>query len=248
MTYKSLYNKMRRLMRWGGKRMADVGAPRRTALLVTSGELGWAAVREQLGSQLSPGIVNEAQTIREALSLAGARRPALVLVSARLGETPTQPLVSSLRALIGPSPSIVVFAERLSPVEAAAFAQSGTNGCLLWNELTTELLAPLLRVLAQSPIAVHSRTVWPVGTLKLLSPATRQPSAVRLTPRELTVLWGLTHDLTHEQIAAGEFLSVRTVRRTVHHLQRKLAAPTSFLLGLRAGQLGLDDGLRPSGP
>jgi DNA-binding CsgD family transcriptional regulator len=55
----------------------------------------------------------------------------------------------------------------------------------------------------------------------------------------MVVLWCMAQHQTHEEIAAQEFLSVRSVRRTIHDLQRKLDAPTTFLLGVRAAQYGL---------
>jgi DNA-binding NarL/FixJ family response regulator len=210
-------------------------------LLLTSGELGWAGIREGLRNLVNPQVITEARTGREALSLANEHRPSLDLATALIGEVSTRALVQGLRGLLGPSSTIVVIANHLSAAEAASFARAGADGCLLWEDLTVELAAQLLALLLTHRIILQSRTLW-AGMLQELFPATTGlPANVQLSPRELMVLWHLAHRLTHEQIAARESLSVRTVRRTIDQLQRKLNAPSAFLLGLRAAQIGLDE-------
>lgn len=53
------------------------------------------------------------------------------------------------------------------------------------------------------------------------------------------MLCRLADGLTREQIAAGEGLSLRTVKRIVARLEEKLDAANPFVLGMKAAQLGM---------
>jgi DNA-binding NarL/FixJ family response regulator len=60
-----------------------------------------------------------------------------------------------------------------------------------------------------------------------------------LTPEEQGVLDRLGEGLTQDQVARVEHLSPRTVSRIVGRLERKLDAPSPFMLGMKAAALGL---------
>lgn len=57
-----------------------------------------------------------------------------------------------------------------------------------------------------------------------------------LTNRERAVVRHLASGMTHEQIAAAEGVSVRTVERDLHNLSTKLDAPTPFVLAMKANR------------
>jgi len=61
----------------------------------------------------------------------------------------------------------------------------------------------------------------------------------KMNTRERCVLKRLAEGLTRAQIAHIERLSLRTVERTTADLMTKLAAPSPFVLGMKAAQTGL---------
>lgn len=64
---------------------------------------------------------------------------------------------------------------------------------------------------------------------------------VPLSERERAVLQWLGQGRTEKEVARAEGVSRRTVTRIVATLEVKLEAPTLFVLGQRARQLGLVD-------
>ncbi len=220
----------------------------RSTLLVPSDEVGWSFARQELEARLGSQAVMEAQDARRALVLAYEQRPTLVFVAEPIGDQSAAPLVSSLRAMLPRDSCIVVLANRLNPERAADLFQAGADGCLLWPELSDELVLAVLDVLIQGAIVVCSRTLADAIVPEIPPTPARKRLQVPLAAGERLVLQGLLRGLTYHQLAAREGLPERTVRRTVSRLEHKLAAPSSFLLGLRAWQLGLVEELLDEEP
>jgi DNA-binding NarL/FixJ family response regulator len=216
-----------------------VAAPSSYVMIVRSDELGWPAVCEAARSCTRPRAVIEAREASEALRLAEEYQPRLVLAPGSLHGSSTVPLVAGLRQILPAASSIMAICTASAATDADALFQAGASSCLLWDELTTDLIPHLFAVAmaldgrlhvgcaAESSVVRGSRGSW--------------ASHPRLTARETMVLAELGRGLTQRQIAQKLALSPRTVRRLVTQTQRKLGVHTSFTLGLRAGKLGLVD-------
>ncbi len=66
-----------------------------------------------------------------------------------------------------------------------------------------------------------------------------QGTAPALTPVEQRVLQHLAAGHPRRAIAGTEQLTLRETERVIRDLHTKLAAPTAFILGMKAVQLGL---------
>lgn len=60
-----------------------------------------------------------------------------------------------------------------------------------------------------------------------------------LSHRERSVLWALAKGLPYIEIARTQFISLRTVERTIEELKDKLMVSTLFCLGREAERLRL---------
>ncbi len=210
----------------------------RPVLLVTSDELGWDAVRNVAQELVGPGSVAEAQTPPEAIRLASERRPGLVLLSCAFDETTLPPLVLAMHQLL-PDSSIVLIGSWTSAMAAAVEAQAAPTGWITWEDLTTTVLHHVLLLAITGRFAISSRSTAHAG--RESSQQAEQPlgALAQLTGREITVLQELGHGLTARQIAMKHGYSLRTIRRLITSLEHKLSAHTSFMLGVRASQLGI---------
>jgi DNA-binding NarL/FixJ family response regulator len=147
----------------------------------------------------------------------------------------------SLRAVLSPRATILVFCNNLSHEEIQHFLRSGANGCILWQDLTTTVVSRMFALLLHSHLTVLSRSLMESAFPESSAEHASENLRANFTPRELAILRYLGQGLAHQEIAQREFLSVRSVRRTIHQLQRKLNAHSMFALGVRAGELGLAD-------
>jgi DNA-binding NarL/FixJ family response regulator len=134
--------------------------------------------------------------------------------------------------------SIVLLATRFDPAELQAYADLRVAGYLLWSDLSRAALWYSLAAIAAADVVVASR-----GPVFAYVEAVRRsgppPCAVNLSAREQAILCGLADGLTQEQVAHAQHLSLRTVQRAIIGLEEKLEAPSLFVLGKRASDLGL---------
>ncbi len=214
-------------------------APRMTVLLVPDGDPAWENLRTRLQPAVGADEVLVARGEREAVYLANAHRPTLVLMAPSIDGQSTHAVVPILRSALGPSATIAVCASEITVDQAAEFARVGASGCLLHSDLASHAIETILGVLMHPPVVVHSRRIWDAMVRELMLPRAGVEQRTQLTSRELLVLWALADGLTQKEVAARESISPRTVRRIVKELQQKLRAPTPFALGLRAVQLGI---------
>ncbi len=212
--------------------------PSKSVLLVTSDELGWDAVRHAAQELLGRDAVIEAQSGSQAIRLASEHRPGLVLLSCALDEGNVPALIRALQELL-PDSVIIAIGAWTSAMETAVMAQAPATGRILWEDLTMTALQHLLLVALTGRFTISSRS-----TGLAVHEATRDEGRSfkalgQLTEREITVLQELGNGLTARQIAVKHGYSLRTIRRLITSLEHKLSAHTSFMLGVRASQLGI---------
>jgi DNA-binding NarL/FixJ family response regulator len=213
----------------------------RRILLLPSTDIGWTDLRLALASRADVCVVGEARDTRQLSCLAAeeAQEPDVVISAAMVEGRSVLPVLSTIRRDFWPSSRYVILAARLNSDELLAFSELGLAAYLLWSDLSSETLRSCLAVLLSDDIVLGSRAaVWRLmEALRNFPPPCRQ--MVQLSDREHVVLGLLAQGATQEQIACSARLSPRTVNRIVESIERKIDAPSQFVLGKKAAQLGL---------
>jgi DNA-binding NarL/FixJ family response regulator len=211
---------------------------RRTVLLITSPEMGWAELHAALRTLEDVQVVGEVTTAHQAIELASRLRPDVILSAARVDGVSARPLLLDLQRRGEPASKIIVFAGRLDPDLFAAVDNLRLSGYLLWSDLSAEALPHVLAAVMAGDVVVGTPTVARAFIDTLCRPTRARPGAPRLSVHEQAVLRRLAEGLTYDEIATAEQLSERTVARIVADLREKLEAPTNFMLGMKAVELG----------
>lgn len=180
--------------------------------------------------------VLEAGGSGEALALARARRPDLVLVDMQMPESlPARELCAHLRALLPDAWLIVVTAfERTGEIRDCLLA--GANGCLLKDTAEADLARSLLSVIA-GETAIDARVAQRIAAEAVgRAPRHGRP---HLTSRERDVLGLLAEGCSNRSIAERLVISETTVKGHVSSLLEKLGASSRLEVVVRASQAGL---------
>ena len=192
-----------------------------------------AVVREGIRRILDgePGflVVAEAGTAADAVALAGAHQPDVVVLDI------TMPGGSGLDAAarIGeaaPGAAVLVLSMHDSPEYVRESERVGAQGYLLKDSAATEL--------RQALRAVHRGERYFAASPG--APAAGDALGV-LTPRERDVLRGIASGRTNKEIAAGLGIGARTVETHRESLMRKLGIRTVAGLTRLALESGLGD-------
>ena len=201
-------------------------------LLVGTTELRWAVLRTALEQFPDVRVIGEAWHVDEACAAATAAQPDVIVSAVAVAGRPDLALVAALGAGC-PQSALIVIAPTFTPEDVQALAGLGVTGYLLWHDLETTTLRHCLAAVGSGRVMVGSRVyAAPVA-------APLAPGAVSLTERERAVLAGLAAGQTRPQVAQATGLGLRTVERVLADLEVKLDAPSPFVLGLKAAQLGV---------
>jgi DNA-binding NarL/FixJ family response regulator len=100
------------------------------------------------------------------------------------------------------------------------------------------LLAAWLAELAHG-LARNQRRLPPAPSVRALDPATRCPTDVRLTPRELQVVACIARGLTNRQIAAELVIATSTTERHVANVLGKLGMQSRAHVAAWAAERGI---------
>jgi DNA-binding NarL/FixJ family response regulator len=212
---------------------------RRTVLLIRSHDCGWADLRLALGAIDDVHVVGEATDAPRGIELASQLQPDVIIAAAELDGMSLLPQLRDLHRTACPESKIIVLASHLNSDEFVAIDDVRVAGHLLWHGLSSETLRHSLAAAIGGDVVVVSH-----GVAKAFLEAQRRalrasPESPRLTPRERAVLGHLAQGHSREAIAVAERIGLRTVERTIARLERKLSAPTPFVLGMKAAQFGL---------
>ncbi|MFB6891519.1 response regulator [Kitasatospora sp. NPDC056327] len=196
-------------------------------------------------------VVGEAADGREAVELAKATRPDVVLMDIRM---PGVDGLSATAAICG-DPDLagtrVLILTTFEIDEYVAQAlRAGAGGFLGKDAEPTELLAALRRVAAGDPLLSAAATRAVIDQLLAHPDPDRAPAAVperlaTLTAREREVMAMAATGLGNDEIAARMFVSPFTVRTHVHRAMAKLDARDRAQLVALAYQTGLVPAPRP---
>ncbi|MER5350905.1 response regulator transcription factor [Kitasatospora sp. NPDC002551] len=197
-------------------------------------------------------VVGEAADGREAVELAKATRPDVVLMDIRM---PGVDGLSATAAICG-DPELagtrVLILTTFEIDEYVAQAlRAGAGGFLGKDAEPTELLAALRRVAAGDPLLSAAATRAVIDQLLAHPEPDRGPAAAperlaALTAREREVMAMAATGLGNEEIAARMFVSPFTIRTHIHRAMAKLDARDRAQLVALAYQTGLVPAPRPT--
>ncbi len=209
--------------------------PMTTVLLINSPHLNWERLRALLAKQRHAQVVGQVHRHDDAVCLAAAEQPDVIIIGSDVPNVPIIALVQDLRAA-SPTSRIVVVGKLLDSLCHKQLMDLGVRGFLLWKSVTEETLWPLLEIV-QHDICAGSMEV-----AERLGAADRrrgpQMSSIVLKPLDQAILNGLAEEMTQQQIAETAGVGLRTVEEHIAILKNKLEAPTSFMLGMKAERLG----------
>jgi DNA-binding NarL/FixJ family response regulator len=207
-------------------------------------------------------VVGTAGDGAQALRVAAATRPAVVLLDLHLPDLPGAELIQRLLALDASIRILVLSAsgERQDVLDAMT---AGATGYLVKSARLEELLAAIRSVAAGDSVFTPGLAGLVLGEYRRLAaggtatpgtttggtasagaaggdPAGREPAIPRLTPREMEILKLTATGLTYPQIAGRLVLSPRTVQNHVQNTLVKLQLHNKAQLVRYALEQGLE--------
>lgn len=198
------------------------------ALLIRSGELGWAELASVVGVIDGVRVVAETGCAHQGVELAARVRPDVVLAAPRIGAVAVPAVLLGLQWGPCPAAKIILFSTTVEAGMIAATAGLRYDGWLLWPELSAEGLPHLLRAI----LFGEGRIGSPSFVAALLAAAGGSPAPraelpfLRLSPREREVLALLGREgeaeLTIGEIAVGLGIKASSVATYVDRLGVKL--------------------------
>jgi DNA-binding NarL/FixJ family response regulator len=203
---------------------ATPGDPRISLLLVDDQALVRMGFRMLLEAEPDIAVVGEAASGEQALELAAALRPQIVLMDVRM---PGLDGIATTSALLELSPHSRVIILTTFDLDEYAFGglRAGASGFLVKDTRPEELLAAV-RAVAGGEAAVSGRVTRRMLELfgdRLPAPdATADSPLGTLTPRELEILVAIGEGLTNGEIAERFVVAESTVKTHVGRVLLKL--------------------------
>jgi DNA-binding NarL/FixJ family response regulator len=217
-----------------GEGAGDGGGPVRV-LIADDHPVVRQGLRTFLGSRADLEVVGEAADGEEAVAMARALRPEVVLMDLEMPRLDGVGAIRRLRALPEP-PAVLVLTGFGHDERVFGAVEAGAAGYLLKDVDPAELEA-----------AVHAARRGeapfdPRVTGRLLRGLTRRAPAPagRLTPREREVLAQLARGRSNREIARALTVSEKTVKTHVSSILSKLGVPDRTQAALYAVRHGLD--------
>jgi len=212
--------------------------PTTAVLLISSPHLNWERLRALLAKQRHTQVVGQVHRQPEAVCLAAAEQPDVIIAGSDLPGVPIVALVQDLR-MASPTSRIVVVGKLLDGRDHIQLTDLGARGFLMWKDVTEETLRPLLETLRHDICVESTAAVERRGALD----RRRGPrmSDIVVEPMERAALKGLGAGLTQREIAHDLRMSETTVERVIATLRGKFGVATTNALCGQAGRLGFLD-------
>lgn len=167
-------------------------------------------------------VVGECGSVDEAIELARAERPEVILMDFSLpdgsGLDATRTILSEM-----PQTAIIFLTVHDDDEQMIAAMRAGAKGYLLKNLSVSKLLASL-RALERGEAAISRAMMARVlEAFAHSTPSNGTPSPlIGLTSREMEVLQELADGITNQEIAARLYISENTVKNHIHNILEKL--------------------------
>ena len=186
-------------------------------------------------------LVGEATNGREAVEMAGASKPDVVLMDLVM---PEMDGIEAIRQIKSQYPEIAILVLTTFAGEDKIFPaiKAGASGYQLKDSDPEDLVAAIRQVCRGEP-ALHPLIARKV-LQELSRPIEAPPTSDPLTPREVEILKLVAKGMENPEIAAQLVISVATVRTHVSNIMNKLhlASRTQVALyALREGLASLDE-------
>ncbi len=211
--------------------------------LIRNDSLLWLGLRSLLSDTPRITVVGEATTVSEAVRVAAALHPDLIVLPGALAGVGAPSVVGHLRAQL-PTARFIVLLDELAPELVVALDDAAIAVCLLLSEITP---AVLQRTLAAAHTGGDDASLlWsrPVRDALFAAYRTRDADSapagtVPLTPRQQQVLALMATGLTDQAVAVQLGLTPSTVASHIHELSARVGATNRFQIGWLARELGL---------
>ncbi|MFU8871995.1 response regulator [Micromonospora sp. SL4-19] len=179
---------------------------------------------------------------RQALRVAPAARPDVVVLDLQLPDIPGVEVILGLRAAL-PEVRVLMLSASGEPQSVLDAVKAGATGYLVKSTAPAEFLDAVRRTAAGEPVFTPGLAGLVLGEYRRLAaePATSRDAAPRLTERETEVLRLVAKGLSYKQIAERLGLSHRTVQNHVQNTLGKLQLHNRVELTRYAIERGLDD-------
>lgn len=184
-----------------------------TVLVVDDHPVVREGLEAVLGSHPGVEVVAAVGTAEDAVRVAAALRPAVVLMDLRL---PGMDGLAAIREIVtaglGAVLVLTTFSSEADVLQALA---AGAGGYLLKDSPTADLVRAILAT-------ARGETVLSPPVAAQLAQGLRQPAMPTLTEREVQVLTGISRGLSNPQIGRELFIGETTVKTHVRRIFEKL--------------------------
>jgi DNA-binding NarL/FixJ family response regulator len=222
---------------------ASIMANKKTTLIVDDHPLFREGVKTLIEHTPQFTVVGEAGNGKEALAMAKALRPDLVLLDLSLPDQSGVEVTQQIRAFLPNTRVIIVSMHSKVELISKAF-QAGATGYVV-KESATEKLVEGLEAVSKGEYFLDSALSQKVVS-KLVESSGKASKSVdaryeSLTPREQQVLRLLVEGLSAKEIAEKLFISPKTVENHRTNIMNKLDIHSTMQLVRYAAKLGLID-------
>ena len=176
-------------------------------------------------------VVGEASTGEEAVEMASALHPDVVLCDLRLGDGMDGVDTTSMLRRMPDAPAVVILTTFDHDAQIIRAIEAGAAGYLLKDVDSDTIVAAI------SDAAAGAMVLTPGGDSRIIA-ALRAPRVV-LTDRERDVLALVDEGAANKEIAARLFISESTVKTHVVHLLEKLGVASRAAAASEGRRLGL---------
>jgi DNA-binding NarL/FixJ family response regulator len=197
-----------------------------------------AGIRELLSDEDDITVVGEARSGQEAVDLATALQPDVVVMDIAMPELTGVEATRQIR-LVAPSVRVLVLTSYADDPYIYGLLDAGATGYILKTAESREI------VRAVRATAAGQSAIDPVIAPRLIARLTRPAAGGdTLTERELDVLRRAAHGLTNKQIGAALQISDRTVQNHLANIYAKLGVASrteAVTAGLQRRLIRLDE-------